>query len=198
MTENNPDEPLQQILQLILNGRDDKSLVKEFKNKGIPEELVRQYLAVAHSIIEEYKNTPEYAQAMVKASIKKMITGALWAIGGGIVTALTYSSAGDGGTYVVFWGAIIFGIYDILRGLFGWIKYSSKTSISPRLMNFDIGMPSAPLIERIENSETTPFPETHFNPNHRPYFCTKCGKKIEEYIRYCPGCGTEKLFLGTS
>lgn len=51
-----------------------------------------------------------------------MVVGALWCIGGGLVTALTYSVAQGGGTYLVCWGAIIFGGIQFLKGLFNRIS----------------------------------------------------------------------------
>lgn len=52
---------------------------------------------------------------------KNMLVGALWCIGGIVVTAATYSAASSssgGGTYVVAWGAILFGGLQFLKGLF--------------------------------------------------------------------------------
>jgi hypothetical protein len=51
-----------------------------------------------------------------------MFFGALWAIGGTIATVIGYSSAGGGGKYIVFWGAIVFGAVDFFVGLSGWIS----------------------------------------------------------------------------
>ncbi len=48
---------------------------------------------------------------------KDMIYGALWCIGGIIVTAVTYQAASGGGTYVVAWGAIIFGAVQFFKGV---------------------------------------------------------------------------------
>lgn len=48
---------------------------------------------------------------------KDMLYGALWCIGGIVVTAVTYSSASGGGTYVVAWGAILFGAIQFFKGL---------------------------------------------------------------------------------
>jgi hypothetical protein len=53
---------------------------------------------------------------------KKIAIGLAWAVGGGILTAVTYNAASDGGSYFVFWGAILFGIWDILKGLY-WLVY---------------------------------------------------------------------------
>ena len=57
---------------------------------------------------------------MADAYFRHMIYGILWAGGGTLVTLLTLSS-GRGG--LIFWGAIIFGIYDFFKGLAGWLKY---------------------------------------------------------------------------
>jgi hypothetical protein len=48
---------------------------------------------------------------------RDMLVGALWCIGGIVVTAVTYSAASNGGgTYFVAWGAILFGGLQFLRG----------------------------------------------------------------------------------
>jgi len=50
---------------------------------------------------------------------RNMIVGGLWCVGGLVLTAATYSSASSsgGGRYAVFWGAIIFGAIQFVRGL---------------------------------------------------------------------------------
>lgn len=51
---------------------------------------------------------------------KVMLFGALWCIGGIVVTAVTYQAASSsgGGTYFVAYGAIIFGAIQFFKGLF--------------------------------------------------------------------------------
>lgn len=54
--------------------------------------------------------------------VSLILFGLLWAIGGSIATFVSYSSAASnsyGGTYFIFWGAIIFGAFDVLRGFWG-------------------------------------------------------------------------------
>ncbi|MDP6634437.1 MAG: hypothetical protein QGG42_06040 [Phycisphaerae bacterium] len=58
------------------------------------------------------------AEAVGEAGRRNMLYGALWCIGGIVVTAATYSAASGGGTYVVAWGAIVFGAIQFFRGLF--------------------------------------------------------------------------------
>jgi hypothetical protein len=47
---------------------------------------------------------------------KNMLYGALWCMGGIIVTTVTYIMAGEGGTYIVTWGAIVFGAFQFFKG----------------------------------------------------------------------------------
>jgi hypothetical protein len=48
-----------------------------------------------------------------------MVVVGLWCVGGTIVTIVTYQAASGGGTYMVAWGAIVFGGIQFLRGLMG-------------------------------------------------------------------------------
>ena len=54
-------------------------------------------------------------QQVAKAEIVK---GLLWLIGGAIVTGITYSAVEPGGSYYVFWGAMAYGAFRVLRGLY--------------------------------------------------------------------------------
>jgi hypothetical protein len=59
-----------------------------------------------------------------KAAAKTMLYGALWFVGGSIVTIWSYAAAnsGSGGTYVVTWGAIIVGGIQIVKGFIQYIR----------------------------------------------------------------------------
>lgn len=60
---------------------------------------------------------PQIADAKKQRAKKDMIFGALWCIGGTVVTVATYSAASGGGSYVVAWGAILFGAIQFIKGL---------------------------------------------------------------------------------
>ena len=60
----------------------------------------------------------QYRQEKQEAGNKNMLYGALWCIGGLLVTFLTYCAASSGGTYVVAWGAVIFGAIQFVKGVF--------------------------------------------------------------------------------
>jgi hypothetical protein len=55
-------------------------------------------------------------QARREDAEKDMLHGALWCVGGIVVTVATYAAASGGGAYVVAWGAILFGAIQFLRG----------------------------------------------------------------------------------
>ncbi len=53
---------------------------------------------------------------------RDMIIGGLVCVVGILITAITYSSAEGGGTYVVAWGAIVFGAIQFFRGLYKYYQ----------------------------------------------------------------------------
>ena len=67
---------------------------------------------------------PYAAQAAVAAARgrRNMVVGGLWCGGGTVVTVVTYSAASGGGSYVVAWGAILFGGFQFLKGLFQYLN----------------------------------------------------------------------------
>ena len=60
-------------------------------------------------------------KALSNAYFKHMIAGILWCVGGAVLTAVTLALGKGSG--LIFWGAIVFGVVDFFRGLFGWIRY---------------------------------------------------------------------------
>lgn len=69
----------------------------------------------ADVVISNLQN--QYKQEKKEAGNKNMLCGALWCIGGLLVTFLTYSAASNGGTYVVAWGAVVFGAIQFFKGV---------------------------------------------------------------------------------
>jgi len=70
----------------------------------------------------EDANRPTQVDVSMARAKRNMIVGGLWCGGGAAVTAVTYANASGGGTYVVTWGAIIFGGFQFLKGLGGYIS----------------------------------------------------------------------------
>jgi len=59
---------------------------------------------------------------------RKMKRGALWCVGGIAVTLLTYTLATGGGSYIVAWGAIIFGAIEFFQGYAAMSRPSTRSS----------------------------------------------------------------------
>jgi hypothetical protein len=75
--------------------------------------------------------TPRESEAMKSRARRKMVIGALFVVGGALVTTITYSLAANsptGGTYFVFWGAMVFGFVDLVVGAYGYWKASRRIS----------------------------------------------------------------------
>jgi hypothetical protein len=53
---------------------------------------------------------------------KDMSVGCVVCIIGIVVTLVTYGAASGGGTYVIAWGAILFGALQFLKGLFNLLR----------------------------------------------------------------------------
>ncbi len=121
------DQLAQYVTQNLVEGKDKRGITKELVKLGWPKETAAQFIDSHEEELkrraEEYKRTPEGRQAMAAQYKRHMLYGILWAAGGTAVTIATYEAASEGGWFIVAWGAIIFGIIDFFRGLFGWLKY---------------------------------------------------------------------------
>ncbi len=101
------DELIQYIVKLKL---DQKKSLKEIKQilffGKVPNHRTEKLL---HSISDIVNDEGEFSEF----NKKDLIFGSLWFFGGIICTAISYTSASPGGSYVVTWGAIIYGAMKI-------------------------------------------------------------------------------------
>lgn len=126
--EMNPQEQLSQqllesVVQQLAQGKQPARIIKELEKQGWSKENATALVGQAQQALQVYQESPEGRQAMVAKYKRAMLSGVLWAVGGIVVTLVTLNLAKSGGTYVIAWGAVIFGIYDFVRGLIGWLKY---------------------------------------------------------------------------
>ncbi len=92
----------------MANGNSEHEIQRLLVEKGLDTETAGAIVANVAELRTE---------AIRDAAKKNMIYGALWCIGGIAVTAATYDAASGGGSYVVAWGAILFGGIQFVRGL---------------------------------------------------------------------------------
>jgi hypothetical protein len=105
---------LQDVAQRLAQGASVNQIVESMVSQGFTQEDAAGI--VGHVNVQ-------FRQAMAGSGLRRIRAGALWAVGGTAVTVLTYMQASAGGTYFVAWGAVIFGVYDMIRGLIVWLKY---------------------------------------------------------------------------
>jgi hypothetical protein len=107
--------PLDAELQLfalrsLQKGTRATSVKSDLVNKGADPDEAWAFVSGLSNRMEEAKS---------QEAKKDIRNGGLWLAGGLLVTLVTYSMAsnGGGGSYVVTWGAIIFGGIQLVRGL---------------------------------------------------------------------------------
>ena len=119
---------IDRITQELAAGIKQEKIVKNLVKEGWDGMEATNTVAELAADLDAAINSPENRQKLANAHARLILYGFLWAIGGTVATVWGYESASSspgGGTYFIFWGAIVFGIYDILKGVYGWIKYSS-------------------------------------------------------------------------
>ena len=62
----------------------------------------------------------------MQLGLRNMAIGGVICIIGILVTAVTYGAASGGGHYVIAWGAIVFGGFQFLKGLFQMVSGSGS------------------------------------------------------------------------
>lgn len=95
--------------QQMRAGKSNVQVQQELEAKGLPPEAAR-------AVIQRLSEVRTRARG--NTATRDMVIGGVICLIGIIVTVATYSAASSGGgTYVVAWGAIIFGGWQFLRGL---------------------------------------------------------------------------------
>ncbi|MBI5479428.1 MAG: hypothetical protein HY906_11255 [Deltaproteobacteria bacterium] len=112
------------IATLLAQGQSQEKVARILVEQGWEDETARKFVQGVAAALEDYRSSPAGRQALASKYLKHVGFGALWFIGGGLFTAITYGSASSGGgTYVVAYGAIIAGAIEFFWGLFGYLKH---------------------------------------------------------------------------
>ncbi len=118
-----PQEMVATVTKELAAGKQPAQIIKGLEKQGWPKDAATAMVAQAQQAIAAYQQSPEGRQVMAAKYKKMMLVGIGFAVVGVIITVATYSAASrSGGTYFVWWGAVVFGIYDFIRGLAGWLK----------------------------------------------------------------------------
>jgi hypothetical protein len=94
----------------ILQGGDPSEIQASLTRRGLDAEA-------AATVVDQLRQAKSRARQV--AAKRYMFYGAFWCVGGIAVTVLSYQFAAGmgGGTFVIAWGAVLFGAIQFLRGL---------------------------------------------------------------------------------
>jgi hypothetical protein len=97
-------------------------LLKYLTKLGLRPAVAEEFLANMEQEIEEYSKTPHGQKKLNSQSNGQMLLGIALMAGGIIASVWSYNTAASGsggGRYFVFYGAVIWGLYYLIKGFFG-------------------------------------------------------------------------------
>jgi hypothetical protein len=114
-------EPTLTPEQQALLGSISRDLDRGVRPNTLIDRLTNAGMDKGQAIKLVYGMEEAVTTAKQKRARKDIIQGAIWCGGGCLVTIFTYAAAsrGGGGGYVVAWGAILFGGWQMIRGAMG-------------------------------------------------------------------------------
>jgi hypothetical protein len=105
---------------LMRSGASPATIKQNLMDRGLDEDaaatVVRNLTEARSKAVHEAKR---------EAGKKNMLYGALWCIGGTVVTVGTMMAAKGGGSFVIAWGAIVFGGLQFIWGVCQTVTGSS-------------------------------------------------------------------------
>lgn len=116
-------DPIEYVAMRMGQGLTNKQIGLELVEAGMdPKRATELITALAEA----------KAKAMRSSGIRLALWGLLWCGGGIAITVATLNAAKNGGSYVVAWGAILFGGIEIIQGL---VRASTATAELSALRN---------------------------------------------------------------
>lgn len=113
----NSTENLKEMLESGRYFTEINDVIKDIldERNALPDEYK---IVKSNQSVETDATSSEQDYANKTEGRKNMLYGGLWFIGGTVVTLVTYSLASDsGGSYVIAWGAIAFGLVQFIKGI---------------------------------------------------------------------------------
>ncbi len=111
-TEAQKGRGLNTAIQMVADKEAEPAIRAALVDIGIPEADMPAIITNARKLVFDAKR---------KHALKGMGIGALWLVGGLIITAAGYLMAGEGQSYFVTWGAVAFGGFRVVVNLFAYL-----------------------------------------------------------------------------
>ncbi|MBI4233064.1 MAG: hypothetical protein HY686_01330 [Chloroflexi bacterium] len=105
-------KPAGDVIMLLLREEpvapaEAQALVQEAAGRPLPELPQDKLPEVLQEGLDEEETSPG----------KDLLWGLIWLLGGGAVTLATYAAAAPGETYFIFYGAMLYGAFRLLKGM---------------------------------------------------------------------------------
>jgi len=129
--ENVTEEARETIYQMLLNGSRKSAVLSTMLERGFDKNQLKEVIDEKASEVRNFKNSDEGIKTMVEINKKRIKNGLIGIVFGVVLTVVGYLISGvfDALYFYVFYGAILWGIYSLLRGLFGLVLYKRKKPI---------------------------------------------------------------------
>jgi len=110
------------VVQLLMDGNNRAVIIKELIKQNWTKEKASKFVNEIETKLK--KESKEYRIKTAKRYRINMLIALVITIVGIIITYSSYNAySSTGGTWVVCWGAVVFGIIYFFIGLIGWLRY---------------------------------------------------------------------------
>lgn len=120
------EEPLgeEKVVQLLVEGKSSAEIVRGLMQQNWTKQKATKFVRDIDYTLK--KESHQYRKLVARRYRTNMIAALIIAAVGTIITVVSYNTAlTSSGSYVICWGAIIFGIIYFFIGLVGWLRYRS-------------------------------------------------------------------------
>lgn len=111
------------VATLFKNRRDKKQIIRQLVLKGFSNNFAEQFVDSIDIGYERHMNTAEGRAVLMLKNKKKIFYGFIYLIVGIIVTFFFFDKTYEKKLRGFMLGLIIYGVLEIVRGLYGYLKY---------------------------------------------------------------------------
>lgn len=117
------------IYEMLLNGERKSAVLSTMLEQGYEKNQLKDAIEEEAIQVKEYKHSPEGIKEMAEINRKRIKNGLIAIILGVVLTTVGYLVSGvfDALYFYFFYGAVLWGMYSLVRGIIGFVMYKSKS-----------------------------------------------------------------------
>lgn len=118
----------QRIYEMLLNGERRSAILSTMLEEGYEKNQLKAAIEQKALEVKEYKKSPEGIKEMTVINKKRIKNGLISIAFGVVLTVVGYLISGvfDAFYFYIFYGAVLWGVYSLIRGIIGFAMYKSK------------------------------------------------------------------------